>query len=125
AHLGVLGLAGVRRHRFGPAERLRAPAGARRHRRRPGLDRVLPHRRNPAGPVHLLRHSGLRKAEPAPHRSQLSTEVSWARSRLPPKSPAPEVSWALNPGAITSWLTLVPFVPLDASVTLTSGLEPL
>ena len=67
AHLGVLGLAGLRRHRLGPAERLRAPAGARRHRRRPGLDRVLPHRGGPAGPVHLLRRPGIREAEPAPY----------------------------------------------------------
>jgi hypothetical protein len=68
AHLGVLGLAGLRRHRFGPAERRGAPAGARRHHRRPGLDRVLPHRRRPAGPVHLLRRPSLREAKPPPHR---------------------------------------------------------
>jgi gentisate 1,2-dioxygenase len=67
AHLGVLGLAGLRRHRFGPAERVRAPAGARRRHRRPGLDRVLPDRRWPAGPVHVLRRARVREAEPAPY----------------------------------------------------------
>ena len=101
ANLGVLGLAGVRRHRFGPAERLRAAAGARRHHRRPGLDRVLPHRRNPAGPVHLLRRPRLREAEPAPHRSPLSTEVSRAPKPPAPEvaPPAPEVSRAPKPPA--------------------------
>ena len=76
AHLGLLGVAGLRRHRLGPAERSGASAGARRHHRRPGLDRVLADRGRPARPVHLLRRPRIREAEPAPHRSHPSTGIS-------------------------------------------------
>src|SRR4029077_19810950 len=88
APLGVLGLAGLRRGRLGPAERLRASAGAGRHHRRPGLDRVLADRGRPAGPVHLLRRPGLREAAPAPHGDQLSTGIKLI-GLCPPPRPDP------------------------------------
>src|SRR5262249_15420405 len=76
APLRGLGLAGLRGQGLGPAQRRHASPAARRHRRRPVLDRVLPHRRNPPRPVHLLRHPRLRKAEPAAYRGQLTILIA-------------------------------------------------